>query len=189
MKTLFCTLLLITGFQCNAEDNFWKNSANWVKQSLPQDTKISFNKSKIKFKGCKHKEYEIALNQPISEDLTLEGGITYAKGRLNWGINKQKISLIRYSLVPRYQLSNRVSIGAGVIYQSAPEFKASFGASFDLPKSQIFLVNTRFKGIRDDHQVEIELSSHSWEATSTTGSWLERGAADNQLSVSYSAFF
>jgi hypothetical protein len=189
MKTILCTLLLLLGSQCHAEDNFWKTSLNWAKQSLPQDTKISFNKSKIKFRGCKHREYEIAINKPISDTLTLEGGITYAKGRLNWGINNQKISLIRYSFVPRLQLNNRVSLGAGVVYQSSPEFRSSFGSSFDLPESQMLLVNSRFKGLREDHQVEIELSSHKWDATNPAGNWFERGAADNKLTVSYAAFF
>lgn len=189
MKKLFSIALLLLTVNCQAEDNFFKSSINWIKQSLPDSTRVEFNKSKIKFTGCKQREYDLSLYQPINSALSLEGGISYATGKLNWGIHTQKISLKRYSFVPRLKVNNRVSFGAGVIYQPSPEFRTSIGEDFDLPKSQILLINGRFRGMRDTHEIEVELSSHRWDATKQFGVLFENGLTDNKLTVSYQAFF
>lgn len=156
---------------------------------MPEATKVEFNKSRIKFNGCKHREYELALTQPLSKNLSLEGGLSYYKGQLAWGINNQKISLKRYSFLPRYRVSNSVSVSAGMVMQSAPEFKTSQGLELNLPKSRIYMISSRFQGVRDDHQVDVELSSHKWDSTGQFGSMFAQGMVDNKINVSYSAFF
>ena len=189
MRILLLVLLTSAHAFCHAEENFLKSSVNWLKSSLPQDTQVQFYKSKIKFNGCKHRDYELKISQPMSDDLTFEGGIAYAKGKLNWGIHNQKISLMRFSIMPRVQLNNHMSVGVGMVYQSAPEFRTSFGPNLTLPKSQMLVLNSRFQGIRENHHVEVELSNQRWDATDPTGNWFERGAADNKLSINYQANF
>ncbi len=189
MKKIISGLLFLVAINCQADENFLKTSVNWVKQSLPENTKVVFNKSKIKFSGCKQREYDLSLYQPINSTLSLEGGVSYATGKLNWGIHTQKISLKRYSFVPRIKVNSRMSFGAGIVYQSAPEFRTSIGQNFDLPKSQILLLNSRFKGIRESHEVEFELSSQRWDATNQFGALFENGLTDNKLTVSYAAYF
>lgn len=189
MKKYILLVLLLLGANCQAEENFIKSSVNWIKESLPDNTKVVFNKSKIKFTGCKQREYDLSLYQPINSVLSLEGGLMYATGKLNWGVHRQKISLKRYSFVPRVKLNNRVNFGVGVVLQSAPEFRTSIGEDFDLPRSQILLANARFRGIRDTHEIEVEFSSHKWDATNQFGTLFENGLTDNKLTVSYQAFF
>lgn len=189
MIKYFCILLALLSSTCQAQSNMVAVGVDWLKSNLPETTKVEFNKARIKFNGCRHREYELSFVQPWNKYFSLEGGISYARGQLNWGINDQQISQRRYSFLPRLIVSNLVSVSAGVIFQSAPEFKTSYGEAFDLPESKIFVVSTRFEGMRDNHQVEVELSSHRWDATGSGSSWFERGAADSKLSVSYSAFF
>ena len=195
MVKYICIIVALLSGNCQASDSYTvtdsllSSSFNWLKSSLPDSTKFQFNKSKIKFDGCKHREYKVSLNQPISDNISIESGISYAKGALNWGINSQKISLKRFSFLPRYKINNSISFSAGVIVQSAPEFKTSQGEQFQLPKSKKFLISSRIKGLRDAHEIDFELSSHRWEATGETNSWFDRGLADNKVNVSYAAYF
>lgn len=185
MKRLLPTLMTLFCVSAGAQENVLKSGFNWLKSQVPQGTQLSFHKSRIKFNGCKHREYELRVDQPLSEQVSLEGGVTYAKGKLNWGIHQQKISLMRFSLVPRVTVSDDVSVGAGVVYQSAPEFRTNQGQGFDLPKSRIWLVNSRFAGLKDNHSVELELSQHRWDATNEIGGLFENGFTDNKLMLSY----
>ncbi|WJG09968.1 hypothetical protein [Aliiglaciecola sp. LCG003] len=172
-----------------AQESYLTAGVNWLKSSLPEATKLEFNKSRIKFNGCKHREYKLSLTQPVTENFAIEGGLTYAKGQLNWGVSNQKISLKRYSLVPRYRLNYNMSIAAGLVLQSAPEFKTSQGLELALPTSKIFVLSTRFNDSKDKYQIEIELSSHRWDNNADTTNGLNSGVVNNKMNISYSAFF
>ncbi|TRY31448.1 hypothetical protein [Aliiglaciecola sp. M165] len=189
MVKYLCLLMTLVGTTCQAQDNFVSQSVNWLKSSLPDTVNVEFNKSRIKFNGCKHREYELKLTQPFTENFSFEGGLTYAKGQLSWGINNQKISLKRYSVMPRYEVNHYVSVSAGMVLQSAPEFKSSQGVQFELPESRIYMITSRFKGVREDHHVDLEFSSHRWESTGELGSLFDNGFIDNKVNVSYSAYF
>jgi len=189
MFRCLCLFLTLVSGSCLANDNFVVQGVNWLTSSLPDSTSVEFNKSRIKFNGCKHREYELALIQPLTSKFAIEGGMTYAKGQLNWGINNQKISLKRFSFLPRYKVSENISVSAGMVLQSAPEFKTSQGFELNLPKSKIYTLSSRFMGSRDAHQLEIELSSHQWEPNGEAGSFFDNGLVDNKFNVSYSAFF
>lgn len=189
MVRLICIVMMLVCINCQAQENYISAGIQWLKSSLPETTKVELIKSRIKFDGCKHREYELAFTQPINQSFSLEGGFSYAKGSLNWGVNNQQISVRRYSFLPRFKINNRMSVSAGVIYQSAPEFKTSQGVELQLPTSHIYKISSRLQGLRDHHQVEFELSSHAWDATAEFGSLFENGLTDNKINVSYSAFF
>lgn len=189
MTKYLCLLLALCFGTCKAQDNYVSTSVNWLKSSLPETMKLDFNKSRIKFNGCKHREYELNLVQPVTEDFAIEGGVSYAKGQLNWGVNKQQISVKRVNLTPRYNLSELVSISAGVVLQSSPEFKTSQGVELILPKSKIFTLTTRILDVRKDNQVEVALSRHRWQPTGEFGSLFANGLVDNKIGISYSALF
>ncbi|GAB2677747.1 hypothetical protein [Aliiglaciecola aliphaticivorans] len=189
MCKYICLFMLLIGGTCQAEEHFIAKGVNWLNSFIPETTKIEFNKFRIKFDGCRHREYELSFVHPVNQRLSFEGGMSYAKGKLEWGINNQKISLKRYALLPRYSVNRKMSVSAGVILQSAPEFSTSQGLELALPKSKIFKISSRFKGLRDDHQVDFALSSHHWDATSEFGTLFDNGLVDNQVNVNYSAFF
>jgi hypothetical protein len=182
-------LLSLSSLHCNANDNFWSQSVTWLKDSLPDSSQLEFNKASIKFEGCRQKDYQLMLTQNINSHLYLETSVGYAYGKLSWGAHSQKVSVKEWSLVPRYQLSEKMDVGLGMIVQSAPEFKTSQGAQIDLPKNATWLFSTRFKSSSDKHYLEVAMSSQQWQATSETGNWFARGRADNKLNVSYRAFF
>lgn len=189
MFKYLCLLMTLIGSHCQAEEYVVAKGVSWLKGVIPESTSIEFNKSRIKFDGCRHREYELSFVQPLNKSLALEGGVSYARGKLQWGINDQKISLKRYSFLPRFTINHKMSVSAGLILQSAPEFTTSQGLDINLPQSKIYMLSSRFKGIRNDHQVDIALSSHHWEATGEFGGMFDRGLIDNKVNVNYSAFF
>ncbi|MFT5674591.1 MAG: hypothetical protein ACI808_000513 [Paraglaciecola sp.] len=182
-------LLSLFSLHCSANDNFLSQSVDWLKKSLPDNAQIDFNKASIKFKGCRQKDYQLMLTQNINSNLYLETSVGYAYGKLSWGAHSQKVSVKEWSLVPRYQLNEKIDVGLGMVVQSAPEFKTSQGVQFDLPKNSTWLLSTRFKNSSDKHYFEVAMSSQQWQATSETGNWFVRGRADNKLNVSYRALF
>lgn len=187
-KFLPVVLFLTSSVVC-AEEKLLKQGVGWLKGSLPESTSINFTKSRVKFNGCKHLEYELKVAHPVSENLSLEAKITHAKGQLDWGVHKQSVSLEQYSVIPRYSMNERISLGAGVVFQSAPEFKTSQGFDTDLPRSHVLLINSRFNGLTGNQHFELELSSTRYSATNSTGSWFERGQADNKISFNFEASF
>ena len=189
MVKCILVLLCLMSSQCYANDNFWSKSVDWLKESLPETAQLEFNKASIKFKGCKQKDYQLQLTQNINSHLYVESSIGYAYGKLSLGAHTQKVSVKEWSIVPRYQLSEKLDVGFGMVVQSAPEFKTSKGAQIDLPKNSTWLFTTRFKSLSDKHYFEVALSSQQWQATSETGNWFARGLADNKLNFSYRAIF
>jgi len=182
-------LLLLLSVQCRAGQNILSSSLSWLKSALPEQTQLSFNKDKIKFEGCRHKEYELLLTQALTRNLFIESSLSYASGKLNWGVYQQKVSARQWSFVPRYQFSEKVNVGFGIKVQAAPEFKTSQGVDIDLPKNKTFLASTRVKGFAEKHYIEITISSRQWVATNINGTWFEKGASDNKLNISYQAYF
>lgn len=190
MKNILLLVLVVLSIDCVADEKqFWNDSVDWVKSTLPEKTRLDFTKSRFKFNGCKHKEYALNLSQPIMDNFYIESGVSYAKGKLNWGIHQQEISLVRVSLVPRVDINEAISVGFGIVLQSAPEFRTNQGDEVDLPKSKSFLLNSRFNLASNKHYVEVQLSSDQWQQTATQGSWMERGQTDSKISLNYKAAF
>lgn len=196
MRKLLSVLTITTSLaagvmtaHCQAGQNYLKSGLGWMKSSLPDTTRFEFHKSKIRFDGCKHREYRLSMVQQINEQFTFEAGITHARGRLNWGIYRQAVRATRFSVEPRVQLNHSVSFGAGLEYQTAPEFRSNFGQPINLPSSQRFMLNSRFAGDDPRDYFELELSSERWRANETSGTWIERGVADNKINFSYTASF
>ena len=67
---IFPTLLSL---HCQAGEEFWSTSVSWLKQALPEHTKLEFNKEKISFKGCRQRDYQLLLTQFFKNDLRFLG--------------------------------------------------------------------------------------------------------------------
>ena len=186
-----CLILLITlmSAHCHGSEQFWAASVSWLKQSLPEQSKLEFNKQKISFKGCRQRDYQLLLTHYFKHDFFVESRLGYASGKLSWGAYNQKVSVKEWSMVPRYQLSEKVNLGLGLVMQLAPEFKNSQGLALQLPKNMTWLLSSRVQGLAKDHYMELSLTSQKWQSTNTSGSWFEQGRADNKLNIAYQAFF
>ena len=180
---------LVSVQSAHADETFLAASLNLLKQSLPDTTTVTFNKSRFKFNGCKHRQYELLVNQPVTENMWVEFEIEQAKGQLEWGTYSQSVQVNSISFTPRYGVTDNLSVGFGFEKQASPVFKTTQGFDIDLPKSQKYVLSTRFTHPDNRHQVELALSSTKWQATSVTGNWFDRGKADNKLMLEYTGSF
>ena len=189
MKNLLLLLCTVFSVNCVAETTWIENSVEWLTEALPEETLFNFDSEGLGFQGCKQREYQMRLSQPLSEHFMLDSAIGYAKGKLQWGVFSQKVSMYEWSLVPRYQLSERVSFGVGFVSQSEVSFRTTQGIAFDLPRNTEWLAVSRFQGLAEDHYWELKISSQKWQASADSGTWFERGEADNKINLSYSGYF
>lgn len=189
MNKLISALFVLMSLHCQAEEDFWVAGFNWIKASMPELNQIDFSKSNIKFPGCKHQDYELLLSQSFSNSFKIETTMGYTKGQLTLGGYEQKITMAQWSIIPRFQLSEVLSLGGGVIFQSEADFYGVQGEQFNLPKSRALTFNARFEGLVDKHSVELALTRKSWQATNALGNWFERGEQDTALTLSYQGYF
>jgi hypothetical protein len=187
-SVLVITCLLMSPF-CSASSDVLENTFGWLQTWAPQNIEFKVEKSAIKFKGCKQKEYLALMNQPLTENIILEMGLGYAKGRHSWGVFNQKISVKQVSFIPRYQLSHNVSFGIGLIAQSQTEFSTTQGTEFNIPKNTEWLINTRINGFAQNHYWEWTASSQKWIGSNDFGEAFENGATDNKVGLSYNGYF
>jgi hypothetical protein len=161
----------------------------WIEASLPEETLFGYESTGLGFQGCKQREYEIRLSQPLSEHFMLDTSIGYAKGKLQWGVFSQRVSMYEMSVVPRYAVSERLSFGLGLVAQSEVMFKTTQGLAFDLPRNKEWLASARIQGLAAKHYWELKVSSQKWQATDISGTWFERGVANNKINLEYVGAF
>ncbi|KXI29301.1 hypothetical protein [Paraglaciecola hydrolytica] len=189
MKNLLLLLCAVFSFNCLAENALLKHTVEWLVESLPKETLLDFDSAGMGFQGCKHREYQMRLTQPLSERFSVDTSLGYAKGKLQWGVFSQQVSMYEWSLVPRFQVSERLSFGLGLVTQSQVAFKTTQGLVFDLPKNTEWLLSSRMQALQAEHYWELTVSSQKWQATDNMGSWFERGLADKQIKLMYNGAF
>lgn len=160
----------------------------WLTSMLPAGAELRLNRAKIKFDGCKHKDYELILLQPVTKKLSFEGSYSYSKTRIRLGSHNQQIKYSQLSLTPRWQASEKVSWGAGVSYQSAPAIDNG-DLQFDLPASRTFSVSGRLQLPEAGHQLELEVAQQRWQATHLAGSFFAQSQAQHQITLNYQGQF
>lgn len=189
MKSVLVMTCLLMSNLCSASSDVMDNTFAWLQTLAPENIEFKVEKSSIKFSGCKQKEYLALMHQPVTENITLEMGLGYAKGRHSWGVFNQKISVKELSFIPRYQVSQNISIGLGLVAQSQTDFSTSQGAEFNLPKNTEWLINTRVVGFAQNHYWEWTASSQKWQASNKFGELFESGATNNKIGLSYNGYF
>lgn len=189
MKRLLISFFVLASFSCFAENSLVRSSVQWIADVLPDDTSFDLASAGLGFKGCKQRDYQMRISQPLTASFSMDTSLGYSKGKLQWGVFSQKVSVYEVSIVPRYQVSERLSFGLGVIAQSEVKFTTSQGLAFDLPRNTEWLASSRIQGSAPGHYWEVMLSSQKWQTSQNAGSWFERGTANNKLTLLYNGSF
>ena len=189
MKRLLISFFVLASFSCFAENSLVRSSVQWIADVLPEDTSFDLASAGLGFKGCKQRDYQMRISQPLTASFSMDTSLGYSKGKLQWGVFSQKVSVYEVSLVPRYQVSERLSFGLGVIAQSQVKFTTTQGLAFDLPSNTEWLASSRIQGSAAGHYWEVMLSSQKWQTSQNAGSWFERGTANNKLTLLYNGSF
>jgi hypothetical protein len=189
VKRLLISFFVLASFSCFAENSLVRSSVQWIADVLPDDTSFDLASAGLGFKGCKQRDYQMRISQPLTASFSMDTSLGYSKGKLQWGVFSQKVSVYEVSIVPRYQVSERLSFGLGVIAQSEVKFTTSQGLAFDLPRNTEWLASSRIQGSAAGHYWEVMLSSQKWQTSQNAGSWFERGTANNKLTLLYNGSF
>ncbi|MCV2884343.1 hypothetical protein OE749_06515 [Aestuariibacter sp. AA17] len=187
--TLFVLLSAYSVGSTASDINWVDNSVKWLKSSLPDSTQLEFQKNRFKGIGCLHEEYELTFTQPLHSDWDIEFSVSQAKGELNWGMYSQKVRTERFGVMPTYSLTDSVKLGIGYIYQSAPDFRSMQGEDTQLAASRHWVIKTEMPGFQNDHTMNVSVVSSSWNAQNSAGNWMERGAVDTKLMLTYEVKF
>jgi hypothetical protein len=189
VKRLLISFFVLASFSCFAENSLVRSSVQWIADVLPDDTSFDLASAGLGFKGCKQRDYQMRISQPLTASFSMDTSLGYSKGKLQWGVFSQKVSVYEVSIVPRYQVSERLSFGLGVIAQSEVKFTTSQGLAFDLPRNTEWLASSRIQGSAPGHYWEVMVSSQKWQTSQNAGSWFERGTANNKLTLLYNGSF
>lgn len=182
-KTALLTLSLLA-FGCQANENWFETSAQWLKSALPKSHQFSFDKTSYKAAACKQKHYQIDYRNQISTDFSISTRLIYNKNRYYLGGQNQKVETASLSFVPEYQVSQHISIGAGIELAKAPEFKSA-DIRFELPKSRTLLLVANLESDQQTGQWQVTLSRKHWQANDNHLDWFVHNQVDNKLSVGY----
>lgn len=189
MKIVLLLVSVVFSSQCLAGSERLEYAKEWLANWLPETMEFNVDSFGVKFQGCKQKEYQLKLRQPITSDFSIETAASYAKARLSWGVFSQKLTMQEISIIPRYHVSHNWSLGFGVISQSAAEFKSTVGVEVDLPSNTEWLLSARTQGFANKHTWELSVSTQKWEATRSKGTWYETGSANSKINLLYIGYF
>lgn len=189
MKSLLATVLCLISTQVFCVDASIEKAKSWLNDWMPEHVSVDVNSSRMTFHGGKQKEMFVAFNQTLSDKFSLESQVKIVKATLSWGIVKQRLAYRELVLVPRYALTEDLSLGFGVVKQMSAEFKSAIGSLYDLPSNTEWLVSARTSGFDSKDSLELSISSQKWQATQALGNWFETGEANNKVDLTYTGYF
>ncbi|MBT0586171.1 hypothetical protein [Alteromonas oceanisediminis] len=160
----------------------------WLGGQTQQPFKISFNKQKIQFQGCKQKAYDLLISKPITDRFSIDMSLGYAKGRNSFGVYSQTVLIKEYQIMPRWHFEG-FAVGMGITVQSAHELRSSHGPDIRLPLQKAYAIEADLPAFAENHSTRVSLAHETWQAEDvafTDGSYSAKNTA---LTVSYSIAF
>ncbi|NMH59992.1 hypothetical protein [Alteromonas ponticola] len=182
--------LALAGASCFVTSSWSSELGDIVADYLNRadDFAVTFSNKKLKFNGCKQREYELTMAQHLSPRMTIEATLHYEKGRLDYGVLNQKVSARGYQLASWYQLDG-YALGVSNRVVSEHEINLPLADTIELPTSQALALNMRTKGLRETHELSLSAVRETWSAKNAALGLSWDKAYDNQLRMNYSIIF
>lgn len=165
------------------------NAARWFANTVnaEETMSVNFTKQRIFFKGCKQKEYQLALSKQFSPVFGLEASMHYDKGELSFGVLSQKVTSKAYEITSWWTV-NAFRFGISHKVRSSIKMSSPMTEQLTLPTSQSIGLHMELPGIRKAHSVSVSLSRENWQASTTNNqTWQE--IEDNQINLQYAIAF
>ncbi len=180
LYTCFCL------FPANACAAALERVERWFGQHSFSDTPLSLSltKNKIQFKGCKQKQYQLALNQQISPMFNVEAIIHYNKGLLNYGVLSQRVKSHEFELVSWW---NTGTFRVGFSHKIRPrhEITVPVADTVRLPTSKTAGVYVELPFNEERHIITIGALQESWDADGGALTLPWRTSRDKQVTLQY----
>lgn len=167
-----------------------EETERWLNKYSNSDDSFSLSliKNKIKFKGCKQKQYQLALNKRIGSMFNVEGIVHYNKGLLDYGVLSQRVKSHEYEVVSWWD-SGDYRIGLSHKIRPQHEISLPVADSIQLPTSITSGLYVQFPFNEDSHLLTIGALRESWDSSDASISLPWRSSRDNQVTLQYAITF
>lgn len=183
--SLLASVLLAPG-TCSASASFGEKAEEWLsdKIDIADAVSVSLSKNKIKFDGCRQKDYRLSIATSLTSAINVEAVARYGRGVLEFGVFNQRVTSRAYELITWWQQPD-YRMGLASQLRPAHSLDLPMSGSFALPDSTTFSVYFETEGWQEAHTLSFALRRESWRANSSdlTLSW-DR-SADNQIQMAY----
>ena len=100
-----------------------EDAEQWLSEyvSLDDTFSIALSKNKIRFKGCKQKQYQLVVNQQFTKRFNVEAIVHYNKGLLDYGVLAQRVKSHEFEVVSWWDKgSYRVGLSHNCLLYTSP---------------------------------------------------------------------
>ncbi|AEF04798.1 hypothetical protein C7Y69_12890 [Alteromonas sp. KS69] len=167
-----------------------EDAEQWLSEyvSLDDTFSIALSKNKIRFKGCKQKQYQLVVNQQFTKRFNVEAIVHYNKGLLDYGVLAQRVKSHEFEVVSWW---DKGSYRVGLSHKIRPEHEISIPVAevIQLPTSTTASVYFEVPLMEERHTLTVAASRESWKSDSATIQLPWSKAHDNQVKLQYAIAF
>jgi len=167
-----------------------EKAQQWLNKYTDSDDTFSLTltKNKIKFKGCKQKQYQLALSQRIAPMFNIEAIVHYNKGLLDYGVLSQRVKSHEFEVVSWWDSGN-YRVGLSHKVRPRHEMSVPVADTIQLPTSTSAGVYLEIPFKENKHLLTLGALRESWESDGASLQLPWRSSRDNQVKVQYAITF
>ncbi len=145
---------------------------------------LSLTKNKIKFEGCKQKQYQLALSHKVTNELNIDAVVYYNKGLLDFGVLTQRVRSHEFEVVGWW---NKKGYRIGLSHKVRPRHTMTLPLSDTvyLPTSTTAGVYIELPLANNNHLLTLGAMQESWDGNSASINLPWRSSKDNQITLTY----
>lgn len=182
-----CSCLMMAGA---ANASVVEKAQQWLNKYSDSDDifSLTLTKNKIKFKGCKQKQYQLAFSQKIAPMFNIEAIVHYNKGLLDYGVLSQRVKSHEFEVVSWW---DRGDYRLGLSHKVRPrhEMRIPVADTIRLPTSTTAGLYVEVPFNEDRHLLTVGAMRESWESGGASLQLPWRSSRDNQVKVQYAITF
>lgn len=167
-----------------------EKAQQWLNEYSDSDDTFSLTltKNKIKFKGCKQKQYQLAFSQKLAPTFNIEAIVHYNKGLLDYGVLSQRVKSHEFEVVSWW---NRGGYRLGLSHKVRPrhEMRIPVADTIRLPTSTTAGLYVEVPFNEDKHLLTVGALRESWESGDASLQLPWRSSRDNQVKLQYAITF
>jgi len=177
-------------FSFSASASALETAERWLNEYVSKDDRFSvaLTKNKIRFKGCKQKQYQFVLNQKFTDSFNVQAIVHYNKGLLNYGVLTQRVKSHEYELVSWW---DRGDYRVGLSHKIRPQHEISIpiADTIQLPTSITSGIYVEIPFVDAQHTLTIAALRESWAADDASMRLPWRTSHDSQVQLQYAIAF
>ncbi|MEC7690778.1 MAG: hypothetical protein VYE47_08215 [Pseudomonadota bacterium] len=188
--TTLALCALLTPQVCLASSSIGDQAEAWLEEKLDYsgDISVSLSKNKIRFNGCRQKDYKLSLATRISDTVNLEAVASYGRAVMDFGVFSQRVTSRAYELITWWeQPAYRVGVASGV--RPAHDIDLPVSGSFALPDSNTVSVYLETEGAEENHTMSFAVRRETWHGDTSDITLSQDKSYDNQVQLGYRVSF